>query len=322
MKVLIGVPESNSNLSAEEIKQHFEESAKTYQFDLALSTDNLTSSELDEVEVYVGNNIAVLTQLLERPHSQLRWVQTLSAGIDNLPLTRLQEKGIRLTTVKGIHAEPISESVIGMILAMYRGINESAQEGQWFKLTQTLKMLQGKQVVIYGTGHIGGRIAEILTVFHAKTIGINSSGHEAKGFQQVVSMADSQPAIENADILVNALPLTPQTKHLFNADLFKQLKRQPLFINIGRGPSVNTSDLVQALDTKQLSGAALDVTDPEPLPKDHALWQKANVLITPHISGIHAEYLAESLAIFNHNMTEFVQNGQVVQNQVDYKKGY
>ncbi|WP_062325099.1 hypothetical protein [Holzapfeliella floricola] len=128
MKVLIGVPESNSNLSAEEIKQHFEESAKTYQFDLALSTDNLTSSELDEVEVYVGNNIAVLTQLLERPHSQLRWVQTLSAGIDNLPLTRLQEKGIRLTTVKGIHAEPISESVIGMILAMYRGINESAKK--------------------------------------------------------------------------------------------------------------------------------------------------------------------------------------------------
>ncbi|MGX4644504.1 NAD(P)-dependent oxidoreductase [Holzapfeliella sp. JNUCC 80] len=322
MNILIGVPESNSNLDGDAIKAAVEKSAQKYDFKSYLSTENLSKEQLDNIDVLIGNNIAVLNQLLDSEQSKLKWVQALSAGIDNFPLKKIEDKKIILSTVNGIHAEPISESVIGMILSLYRGVAESANKRHWFKPTHMLKMLQGKKVVIFGTGHIGGRISEILTVFHANVVGVNHSGHDARYFEQVVSTADSKDAIKDADIVINALPLTPQTTNLFNYDFFSQVTAQPLFVNIGRGPSANTDDLARLMQDHKLGALALDVTEPEPLPDNHQLWTMDNVLITPHISGIHAEYLDEAIDIFNENLEHFRQDGTIKINQVDFDKGY
>ncbi|WP_260117103.1 NAD(P)-dependent oxidoreductase [Nicoliella spurrieriana] len=148
-------------------------------------------------------------------------------------------------------------------------------------------------------------------------------GHPATGFTETVSTNDLADArITNAEIVVNALPLTAATRGMYNQAFFDRLTHQPIFITIGRGPSTNTDDLLAAIDNGKLGAAGLDVTDPEPLPADHPLWQRENVLITSHISGIHAEYLDESIAIFNQNLSQFNVNGQVAINQVDFKKGY
>ncbi|MBA1394048.1 hydroxyacid dehydrogenase, partial [Lactobacillus sp. XV13L] len=115
---------------------------------------------------------------------------------------------------------------------------------------------------------------------------------------------------------------TSATKDYFNAGFFKHLTKQPLFISIGRGPSTNTADLITALKKQQLSAAALDVTDPEPLPADNPLWQMGNVLISPHISGIYSEYTMEAIELFHTNLQYFHQDGTVAINQVDFNKGY
>ena len=116
------------------------------------------------------------------------------------------------------------------------------------------------------------------------TLGVSAHGRPAAGFEEVVTDANAHSR-SKADILINALPLTSATKHFYNSEFFSGLQNQPLFINIGRGASVDTPALVQALQTQQLRAAALDVVDPEPLPQDSPLWDMDNVLLTPHISG-------------------------------------
>ncbi|MBW1605053.1 NAD(P)-dependent oxidoreductase [Lactobacillus sp. Sy-1] len=320
MNILVAI--SNENFNNEQIKHIFDTDQALagnqvyYEFD---SPD----VDLDQIDVMIGYDQKVLNQILASPTAHLKWIQALSAGVDYYPLKELQAKQILLTTVNGIHAEPIAESTIGMILGQYRFLVESARKQGWIKPTHSLNMIKGKRAAIFGTGHIGSRITELLEAFGAETVGVNHSGHPAAGFKATVSTADLQtPQITGADIIVNALPLTKATTGMFNQAFFEALTNQPIFISIGRGPSTNTDALLAAIDDGKLGAAGLDVTDPEPLPADNPLWHRDNVLITSHISGIHAEYLEEALQILNQNAAQFKQDGTVVINEVNYDKGY
>ncbi|MHA8262218.1 NAD(P)-dependent oxidoreductase [Lactobacillaceae bacterium Melli_B3] len=318
MNILVTVP--NSNFDIGRMKQSF---AKNDNLDHDHIYYDPKDVDLDSVDVFVGFDAQILNQILDSANSRLKWVQALSSGVDYFPLAKMKARNVMLTTVKGIHAEPIAESVIGMILSQYRFLEAAARAEGWLKPTAPLKMIHGKQAVVFGTGYIGKRIAELLTAFGANVIGANSSGHPADGFKTTISSKDlSIDAIANADLLINALPLTSATKNMYNASFFKLLTNQPMFLSIGRGPSTNTADLLAAINNGQLGAAALDVTDPEPLPADHPLWKKPNVLITSHVSGIHAEYMDESLKIFEQNVAQFERNGQVVINEIDLNKGY
>ncbi len=245
----------------------------------------LDQTTLANINILLGNNQKLLSKILNLPQARLAWIQLLSTGIDYLPLKQIQQHHILLTTLKGLHAEPIAESVIGMILSHYRALNFASRQHNWQKLTADLQMLSNKQVVIFGTGHIGSRCAQLPQAFHAHTIGVNHNGYPASNFEKTVATKKLNSEIFQADIIINTMPLTPDTKNFFNAAFFNQLTNQPLFISIGRGLSTNTNDLITALRQQQISSAALDVTDPEPLPSDNPLWQMENVLITPHIEG-------------------------------------
>lgn len=307
------IPQAFSKLSS---------SSKDYFF---FNPKNLDDQELSKIDIIIGWDPILLPKILNLPHLHLKWIQAYSAGVDYYPLSKIAQRKVLMSTVSGIHAEPISENVIGMILSFYRGIYQAAlnQTKRKWQVPSKLTTVFGKHILIFGTGHIGGRIAELAQSFKMKITGINHSGHPAEKFPSALTINSlDDKRIKNADIVVNTLPLTKQTKGLFNHKLFSKFKNYPLYVSVGRGPTTKTQDLITALKKKQIGGAALDVTDPEPLPSSNPLWQMRNVIITPHLSGLYDNYLGDVLKIFKENLYQFEKDGTLARNQVDLKAGY
>ncbi|AVK61037.1 3-phosphoglycerate dehydrogenase [Lactobacillus sp. CBA3605] len=284
----------------------------------------LKPAEYAQVEVMYGNH-PILKELLAQTPVHLKFLQVISAGVDYLPLAQLKAAGVLVANTSGIHADAISESALAAMLTVVRGYHAAWQNQigmrQW-TLPTTTRTLTGQQLLIYGTGQIGQALAVKAAVLGLQVVGVNTTGHPAPHFTQTVALTDTAAALATANFIVNALPLTPTTAHFFNAQWFQQLGQHPMFINIGRGPSVVTADLITALDQHQLSWAALDVTDPEPLPATHPLWQRADVLITPHISGQIAHFRTVVFPIFKANFDQFNDQGTLCRNQVDLSRGY
>lgn len=264
---------------------------------------------------------------LIKENSTVRFVQSFSAGVDYFPLATFQEKNIVMANTSGIHARPIAESVLAYVLAFARGIADSAHrtpENFWDRDASRgdVFTLPGKTALIYGTGHIGRAIAEILTQQGMTVTGISHHGEAVAPFTAVGTDQDSAAFAKAADVIINIMPLTPETHHFFNAAFFNALTKKPLFINVGRGPSVDTGALVAALQTNQLSGAALDVFEQEPLPATSPLWQAPHLLMTPHVSGAFAEIYTAAATILYHNLAQFIRDGSLAENQVDLSQGY
>ncbi|MFD1421183.1 phosphoglycerate dehydrogenase [Lactiplantibacillus songbeiensis] len=285
---------------------------------------DLQPQDYAQVTVMYGYH-PVLNAILALADNRLRFLQVISAGVDYLPLTDLQAQGVLVANTSGIHADAISESVLGAMLTVTRGYQAAWQNQngarQW-ALPITTSTLTGRQLLVFGTGQIGQAIATKAAAFGLHLIGVNTSGHPAPGFDETVALTASGSAVATADFIVNALPLTPATHHFFNATLFAQARQRPLLINIGRGPAVDTMALITALDQHQLSGAVLDVTEPEPLPADHPLWQRPDVIITPHISGQISHFRATVFPIFAANFAAWIKTGQLANHQVDLTRGY
>jgi phosphoglycerate dehydrogenase-like enzyme len=178
-------------------------------------------------------------------------------------------------------------------------------------------------MMIVGTGNIGKRLAEIAKVMGVDTYGVNSTGHPVDSFKECYSLNNWTEELPKMDIVVNILPLTSETTGLYDASVFAQIHPSAIFVNVGRGKSMNETDLIIALQTKQISFAALDVFNAEPLPEDSPLWDLENVLITPHISGVISGFKDKLLNnYFLPNLESFIKDQSVVLNQVDLDKGY
>ncbi|GAF41428.1 D-3-phosphoglycerate dehydrogenase [Agrilactobacillus composti DSM 18527 = JCM 14202] len=266
-------------------------------------------------------------QLLQLPHNHLKWIQSISAGIDYMPLAAIKQQGILLTNTSGIHAEPIAEFVLGYLLAFSRGIlasTQAQQQHRWVSdaLRDQVFNLSHSTIAIFGTGHIGTRIAHYCHSFAMTTIGFNTAGHSAPEFDATFAAGANPSALQSAKFIVNALPLTAKTTGFFEQSFFEQLTGQPLFINVGRGPSVDTAALRGALDQHKLAGAVLDVLPDEPLAPDATLWDQPNLWLSPHISGGFEDYGAAAFAILFKNLQAYLADGQLIMNQVDLDKGY
>lgn len=284
--------------------------------------------EVDHIEdveiVYSWDRTEAGDNFIRDEKNQVKWIQTVSAGIDYLPLDLLEEKGIQLTNSSGIHAHGIAESIFGMLLNYTRGIGKAViaqQKGEWIGTDQLLE-LNGKSIMIVGTGKIGKQTGKLAKAFNMKTIGINRSGREVEYMDELYIQEDLATVIGKADIVVNILPLTDQTKELFNEGLFDQMKSDAIFINVGRGGTVKTEDLLKALETNSIGFAALDVFEEEPLPEDHPFWKRKDVLITPHFSGMLEDYDKSVFPIFEENLKAFVNGDKLPVNLVDYSIGY
>ena len=219
----------------------------------------------------------------------LRVVQSLSAGVDWLvPRT---PKGVIVCKAVGVHDRPVSEWVIAVILAMQRRLPEfleSQRLGKWDRSPVDGTPdddLEGQTVLVVGHGSIGRTLAMRLTSFGVHVVGV--AQHAREDARPVSSLSELLP---QADVVVNLLPLTSATERFVDAAFLGQMKAGALFVNAGRGKTVDTAALLEALQSGRIR-AALDVTDPEPLPDGHPLWHAPNVLITPHIAGSTARWL-------------------------------
>jgi phosphoglycerate dehydrogenase-like enzyme len=235
--------------------------------------------DLAEVDLIVPfMTLAPLLELLAGPPGRLRVIQTLSAGVDWL-IGRVPEH-VMVCNARGVYDAPLAEWVVGAILAMERGLVQSrdAQAKRNWEAIEPPELL-GRRVVILGLGSIGTAIADRLRPFGVEVIGVGRTARDG-----VRGLADLDAVLHDAEILVNILPLTSETTGLLDARRLSLLPDGALLVNAGRGRTIETAALVEELQAGRIR-AALDVTDPEPLPPDHPLWGLPNVLISPHMAG-------------------------------------
>jgi phosphoglycerate dehydrogenase-like enzyme len=219
-----------------------------------------------------------LLELLAGPPGRLRVIQTLSAGVDWL-VGRVPEH-VTVCNARGVYDAPLAEWVVGAILAMERGLvqaRDAQARREWDEFEPP--ELAGRRVVVLGIGSIGTAIADRLRPFGVEVTGVGRTARDG-----VRSLADLDEVLRDAEILVDILPLTSDTRGLLDARRLALLPDGALVVNAGRGRTIETAALVEELQAGRIR-AALDVTDPEPLPGDHPLWGLPNVLITPHMAG-------------------------------------
>lgn len=277
----------------------------------------------ENLEIVVGWTDE-LTSFMEKENANVQWIQYPYAGINRMPLELFEEKGILLSNGSGIHRAAVSETAIGLILGFTRKIifsSKNQAKEEWLK-TDDVFELNGKTMMIVGAGRIGIHLGQIAEGFNMKTIGINRSGRKIENMDEQYVQDDLQEVVHKADIIVNILPATKETYHLFNEDLFSKMKENTIFINVGRGETVDTEAMIEALDKGPLMFAGLDVFEEEPLPKGHPLWSHEKVLITPHIAGNIEHYPSQFYPLFKKNLKSFLEKNQLVENEVELETGY
>lgn len=271
---------------------------------------------------------------------ELAWVQVASAGVNHLPVEALQQRRILLTTASGIHAVPIGEHVLAMMLGWVRRM-PLAQRWQAQRLWRQdqpeyrASELRGATAGIVGYGSIGRHVARLASAFGMRVLAYKRQpGREDMGW---VEPGSGDPAGEIperfygpgelaamlplCDHVVIAVPLTPETRHLIGARELAAMKPGAFLINIARGPVVDEPALIRALEEGKIAGAGLDVFEAEPLPADNPLYRLDNVILTPHVAGTSSRYNERLAQLFADNLSRYTQ-GQPLLNQVDLEKGY
>jgi phosphoglycerate dehydrogenase-like enzyme len=254
----------------------------------------LVAEPAPDVEMMVlGPELARDVPAIFKQLPGLRVVQSFSAGVDYL--LPLIPPGVMLCSAAGVHDASVSEWVVAVILAMRRRLPEFGElqrNAEWKRdlaepndfSNHPIDDLEGRTVLVLGYGSIGKAVAARLAPFGARVVGV------AQHARPDAVTPESLPGLlRDADVVVDLLPLTSDTRKFVDAKFFSQMKPGAIFVNAGRGGTVDTDALLDALRSGRIR-AALDVTDPEPLPADHQLWKEPNVLITPHIAGTVARW--------------------------------
>lgn len=250
--------------------------------------------------------------LLERA-KDLRLFACSFAGTSHLPLDLLAGRGVEVTNASGVHAPNASEHVLGSILAFSRRLHEAARADNWQPASPG--ELSGSTVTIVGLGAIGRAVADRLEPFGVTTIGIRRNP-EAGGMTDELLAPDSlHTALARSDFVVLSCPLTDATRGLIGDEEIATLASDTVLVNVARGEVIETDALLKGLRRGQLGGAALDVTDPEPLPDEHPLWDLDEVLITPHTAGSTPQYYDRLVEIVADN-TKRLETGDPLRNRV------
>jgi phosphoglycerate dehydrogenase-like enzyme len=252
-------------------------------------------------------------------HDGIEWVQLSSAGIEDWFAAGIIDDPRRWTAAQGVYAGPIAEYVIGMLLAGARRLTELMRDRRWQPLD--VRILRGTTVGIVGGGGIGSAVIELLRPMGARTIAVTRSGRAVDGADVSVGPTEIDRVVRESDFLVLAAPETPETRGLLDARLFRQMRPHAWLVNVGRGSIVDTQALVDALREGRLAGAALDVTDPEPLPRGHALWGMPNVIITSHTACTPTLGAAAFRARVEENVRRF-RAGEPLLGTVHAEHGY
>lgn len=337
--IIIATPIEGQQSQTQLIKEQLRQRYPQFHFEIVAMTAFATISDdiWQRTEILVTGGAS-----FPRPEQapKLRWVHIYSAGADhaiNNPL--FEDTSIILTTSSGVHAINIAEYVLAAILSWYHGFSQLQrwqQEKKWdVRGGFAPDELRGKTLGIVGYGSIGREIARQAKAFGMHIIALQqNSDHRDHGFpfpdigdpegtipEQYYTSAQLHLLLQRSDVVVAAVPLTSQTRYLFDTAAFQAMKPNTLFINIARGEVCDEQALIHALQTHQIAGATLDVFQQEPLAHDSPLWNLPNVFITPHLSGMTPHYDERMFTIFSENLQRY-QTGKALYNKVDIKREY
>ena len=282
---------------------------------------NPSREDVASADVILGNPVPSLIQ----PTDKLRWMQTQSAGVDGyldgcLPGTAV------LTNATGAYGLAISEYMLAVWLELIKKLHnyrDVQRTSTWQDLGQVTSVWNST-VLVLGLGDIGGEFAKRAKALGAKVIGVRRSGTDKPEYvDELIHTEQLDEYLPLADCVAITLPGTKQTKGMFNAERIAKMKDGAVLLNVGRGYIVDSDALCAALESGKLSGAAVDVTDPEPLPSAHPLWRQENAVITPHVSGgFHLEETHNRIIrIMAENLAAFCA-GKPLRNVVDFETGY
>jgi phosphoglycerate dehydrogenase-like enzyme len=277
---------------------------------------------LAEAEVIYG--LRLLKSVIARA-PKLKWVQVMSAGVDRFLDDEFRQSSVIMTNVSGIHATPIGEIVLELMLMFAKQAPlcfQLKQEKQWKRFMPTV--LRSKTVGIVGLGNIGREVARLAKAFGMRVVATRRSAKQvarAKYVDILLPREQLPRLIAESDFVVLSLPFTSETNKLIGEKELRTMKPTAYLINIARGNIVDEKALIRALDERWIAGAGLDVFATEPLPADSRLWEFTNVIFSPHIAGGMEDYNIQATELFCENLRRYL-SGKNLLNVIDKKKGY
>lgn len=239
-----------------------------------------------EVEGVIANGLFLHHPISE--FTKLHYIQLTSAGFDRVDMNYVREHDIEIHNARGVYSIPIAETVLGALLDYYRGISTFAknQEVKVWEKRRDLEELCGRSVCIVGCGSVGSEIAKRLRAFGCTVHGIDIKPYENDAYDEMKSLDNAGEIFASSDIVIATVPLTDETRHMFNAESFSLMKDGCVFVNVARGGLVDEAALISAIESGKVAHAALDVFEEEPLEADSPLWSIKEISVMPHNSFV------------------------------------
>lgn len=277
----------------------------------------------DASAVFVGMGSAKLFRDLWPSMRGVKWVHSLAAGVEGMLSPEFAASPVPCTNSRGVFAGSLGEFAIAAMLFFAKGLRQlirNQEAGVW--APHDVEELRGHTVGIVGYGAIGQAVAVRARAFGMRVIAVRRQPGEPDSLvDRILPPQALEELMRESDYVVAALPLTPSTRGFIGAPAFEAMKPSAVFINVGRGASVDEAALIEALRNQRIRGAALDVFVQEPLPADHPFWAMENVLISPHCADHTPTWLDDAMALFLDNFRRF-QSGAPLRNLVDKINGY
>ena len=315
MKIIVTLPVEERH------KKYLEQGREEDTFVYASGAE-VTKELVQSADVIIGN----VPPAMIAGSTNLKWMQLNSAGTDGYTAEGILPADALLTNATGAYGLAISEHMLGTLLCLMKRLNsycENQKEHQW-KDAGNVTSIYGSRTLVVGLGDIGGEFAQRMHALGSTVVGIRRNKTEKPEYLEGLYQMDAlKEEAAKADIVATCLPGTKETQKVFDKAFFAAMKQGSFFLNVGRGSAVDSEALAETLNSGHLAGASVDVTDPEPLPADHPLWDAKNLLITPHVSGgYHLQETFERIVrISKENLEHFVK-GEPLRNIVDFETGY
>ncbi len=276
---------------------------------------NQNSKYVSKISVYWGNRI---TNDIIQNAKNLKWIHFGSIGYDRVNLNEMKFRKIMVTNSKGTMESSVMVTILGFMITLSRGfkkihdlraINKLSRE-TFDKHFESISDLENQVCLIVGMGQVGLKLKKVCSILGMKVLAIKKNNINNK--KDVYSLKQLNKIIVKADYVVNLLPLNNETFEIFDLNIFKCMKKDAYFINVGRGKTVNENHLYEALKKKYFAGGALDVFYDEPLNKNSKLLKLHNLMITPHIAGLHNKYWKKESALFESNLDRYIDSKKLI----------
>ncbi len=264
--------------------------------------------DISDIEYVICNGLFLHNDISK--FTSLRYIQVTSAGLDRLPMEQIVERGIVVNNARGVYSIPMAEWAMAAILSLYKNIPTFLKyqaQHKWIK-DRGVRELSGSKALVVGMGNVGQQVAQHLWAMGVTVDGVDIEKKVIRYVEECHKIDDLQAIIEDYDIIILTLPLTPDTHHIINNELFNKMQLDAILVNISRGAVINESHLIKALNDGKITGAALDVFECEPLDPNSPLWDMENVIITPHNSFVSPNNAVRLENVIVENLQQYMSN--------------